>query len=154
MSIIIVKGRREPIEIEKDRAKLIKARWLGIDGQPKADPEDILDLGDMWTGQYKRIDSIELNPVFAPHKKNYAEVMQEEAQKEAAQFYLLTPDQKASNRENRIRYVLRVHFQFSDEMVDQTMQAAKKIVAEYFTQYKNKTTFPKEILQCLQSNSI
>lgn len=69
MAKIIIKGRKEPIELDNETAKKVKHRWCGdvSTGAGKADPTDIVDLGD-WAGEYGSIRSIELDRYVPPPK--------------------------------------------------------------------------------------
>lgn len=58
MALLILKSRKEPLEVPNEKAKHIKARWGGID-VPKANPDDIVDL-EWITFQYGQIKSIEM----------------------------------------------------------------------------------------------
>jgi hypothetical protein len=65
MSIIRIKGRKEPINVAFSVAVQIKQRKFGDStARPpvvKALSTDILDLGDIWAGQYGQILEIEIN---------------------------------------------------------------------------------------------
>jgi hypothetical protein len=65
MSIIKIKGRADPIFRPYEIAKKIKQRKFGDDTVspvvPKASSNDLLDLGDEWSGSYGQVISIELN---------------------------------------------------------------------------------------------
>lgn len=61
MAFIYIRGRREPIEIENDRARKIKALRFGdINGENKADPSEMVDLGDDWAGELGKITAVEI----------------------------------------------------------------------------------------------
>ena len=55
MALICVTGRRDPIEISNDRAKVLKEKWL----DEKTPKDKRLDL-DIWAGTYGQIKTIEL----------------------------------------------------------------------------------------------
>lgn len=59
MALIVIRRRKEPIEIENARAQRIKERWVGTDTVAKAEPDELLDLGE-WAGKYSQIESIEM----------------------------------------------------------------------------------------------
>lgn len=62
MAKIKIRGRKEAITIEDDRARQIKVlRFGNSDGIGKADPHDDLDLGDEWAGMLGQVDWIELD---------------------------------------------------------------------------------------------
>ncbi len=58
MATIKIKRMIKPIEIEHSRGVSIKNMWLGINGQRKRDDDEILDLGDIFSGSYKQIEWI------------------------------------------------------------------------------------------------
>lgn len=60
MAFINIIGRKEPVKVSNDIARVAKKRWLGEENTPPADKDDILDLGDAWAGKYGQIKSIEL----------------------------------------------------------------------------------------------
>lgn len=58
---VFIKGRKEPIEIENDRARKLKILRFGdANGNGKADPMQGIDLGDEWAGELGKISSVEL----------------------------------------------------------------------------------------------
>ena len=59
MGRIKIKGRRENIELDDTRCQKLKNKWLGLNGERKADIKDLVDIGD-WAGEYSQIDSIEI----------------------------------------------------------------------------------------------
>lgn len=64
MALIYIRARREPIEIENERARKIKALRFGdINGENKADPSEMIDLGDAWAGELGRIVAVEMTKV-------------------------------------------------------------------------------------------
>lgn len=79
MGFIYIKRRREPIEVANDRAYRVKCRWLGIDDTPKAEPTEVLDLGE-WAGEYSQIVSVEMSKEAPKPAKTYEE---EEREKHA-----------------------------------------------------------------------
>lgn len=61
MPIIKIRGRREPIEVDYDRANKIKTlRFGGINGLGKADPKDDLVIGEEWAGTIGLVEWVEL----------------------------------------------------------------------------------------------
>lgn len=58
MALITLRGRKEPIEVPNERARMIKMRWAG-DGLQKATSTDIVDLGNI-AFEYGQIKSIEM----------------------------------------------------------------------------------------------
>ena len=59
---VFIKGRKEPIEIENDRARKLKVLRFGdANGNGKADPLQGIDLGDEWAGEIGKIATIELD---------------------------------------------------------------------------------------------
>ena len=75
MAHIKVKGKREVIRLSRERAEKIKNRWLGINGQAKAEFSDICDLGDEWSGQYSQVVEVELGnkQSIEKHEKKYTD---------------------------------------------------------------------------------
>lgn len=61
MAAIYVVTRKDPIRIANSLAKTIKAIWLGTDLTPPAPKDRQLDLGDVWSGLYGQIKSIEMD---------------------------------------------------------------------------------------------
>jgi hypothetical protein len=60
MAFINIIGRKEPVKVSNEIARVAKKRWLGEENTAPADKDDILDLGDTWAGKYGQIKSIEL----------------------------------------------------------------------------------------------
>lgn len=60
---IYIRGRKEPVIIEdNDRARRIKRLRFGdpTTGEGKADPSELLDLGDEWAGEIGKISGVEI----------------------------------------------------------------------------------------------
>lgn len=73
MALIFIKRRKEPIEISDERARKIKnLRFGDIDGIGKAEPTEMIDLGDEWAGELGQIIAVELTK-----KKSTTPVMNE-----------------------------------------------------------------------------
>lgn len=95
MAIIVVKGRKEPIELENERALKIKARWLGLDETLKADPNDVVDLG-VWAGEYGRIVEIEMTKsVNGTAPEDPMAKQEEEARRQQELWVKMTPVEKS-----------------------------------------------------------
>lgn len=57
---IYIKRKKDPIEVTEDRARKIKLLRFGNDGENKADPEELIDLGDEWAGKLGEITAVEI----------------------------------------------------------------------------------------------
>lgn len=72
MAKIKIIGRREPIEIDNEKARAIKRMRFGdLDGNGKVDPKEDIDLGDEWAGKIGQIDWIELDKSVKPAKVKF-----------------------------------------------------------------------------------
>ena len=60
MSIINIKGRKDPLIVDRETAIIVKKRWLGDDYTSAVDKDTILDFGDQWSGEYGQIRNIEI----------------------------------------------------------------------------------------------
>ncbi len=65
MSTIKIRGRADVVVVPYSLAKKVKQRKFGDETVsppiPKASPKDLIDLGDVWSGEYGQIVAIELN---------------------------------------------------------------------------------------------
>ena len=131
MARITIKGRKDPIEISRERAVAVKNRWLGLNDQAKADPHDVFDLGD-WAGEYGRIAEIDLDEPLAklPQRVEIDEAAEEKKQADA--WALLTVDQKA----DQLAYFVFAYKSrsglFGVDPPQEVMDKARKIQAKYF----------------------
>ncbi len=68
MALIKIKGRKDALTIPDDVARKIKQRKFGDEsrGVEKALSNDLVDLGDEWSGEYGQIVSIELERKISP----------------------------------------------------------------------------------------
>lgn len=80
MALIYIKRRKEPIEIDNDRARRIKAMRFGdLNGNGKLDEHELIDLGDEWAGELGQIAAVEIKkeapprPVYDPEAERRAE---------------------------------------------------------------------------------
>lgn len=60
MAIIHIAGRKETIRVTNERGRQIKLNRFGDDFHSKVDPNDDLDLGDVWAGKYGQIRAVEI----------------------------------------------------------------------------------------------
>lgn len=61
MALVYIRRKKEPIEIDNDRARKIKLLRFGdINGNGKADPSELVDLGDEWAGELGQIAAVEI----------------------------------------------------------------------------------------------
>ena len=124
MAIIVVKGRREPIELENDRAEKIKARWLGLDDTPKADPNDVVDLG-VWAGEYGRIVEIEMSRVVIHQNVEDSFAKQAREQREADERWkAMTPEAKSkATGKFKLKYLMMTKQQATPEVLAKVEKA-------------------------------
>jgi len=92
MATIKIRGRSDPLTIDDATARKIKDRKFGDHGQPKAEPHELVDLGE-WSGEYGRITEIEMT------KKDLApNALQEEKKRKERgywdKWFAQTPEQK------------------------------------------------------------
>jgi hypothetical protein len=143
MAIIVIKRRREPIEMANDRAQKIKDRWLGLNNQPKAEPNDLVDL-DVWAGEYSQIASIEITRP-APTPVSTAVDYEAEAKKEREAFFKKTIEERGqSTARFELSYSVRTG-NFS-KAPDEIIEKAKKIQVEWYRANPDKhwQDFPME----------
>ena len=143
MATIIIKGNRLPIEIDNARAREIKYRWLGINGSPKADPEDMVDIGE-WAGKYNRILEIRMNKE-EPQRKDVAQERIDEQKEETEVWLKLTPEQKGCR-------MARFHFLYAcrtgkyNELPHKKISyLAQKIQNDYYRKYPTARFVPSEV---------
>lgn len=86
MAYINIIGRKDPVKVNNQDARIIKKIWLGDEKTPPADKDRPLDLGDVWAGKYGQIRNVELEPEYKPKPEDKPEPE-------------LTEEQKAINRE-------------------------------------------------------
>lgn len=140
MARIVIKGRREPIEIEYERAAKIKNRWLGVNGEEKATKDDILDLG-IWSGEYGRIAEIELIPSFTSSQsvEDPLKKYEDEEQKRIAEWVTLTPEQKGSRLSRfKLAYGHKTG-KYNEPVPEDILKKAEKIQVDYYK--KNPKAF-------------
>lgn len=131
MAIITIRGRREPITIENDRARKIKLLRFGdLAGNGKADPGEMIDLGDEWAGEIGKISSIEISREIPKTNRNF----EEETEKEIKIFIALSPEKKGAHTGwFEIAYAMRTGFKKpSEELLTK--------VREFQIQYFRKNT--------------
>lgn len=142
MAIIVVKGRREPIELENDRALKIKARWLGLDDTPKADPNDVVDLG-VWAGEYGRIVEIEMTKAVNGDKPEDPMAKQEAEQRRLdEEWRKMTPDQKSkATGKFKLKYLIMAKAQPEPAVVAK----AEALLLAFYKKAKPEVHAPDEI---------
>jgi hypothetical protein len=69
MALVFIKRKKEPVEISNERARRIKVLRFGDQfGENKAEPTELVDLGDEWAGEIGQIVSVEITKD-RPHEK-------------------------------------------------------------------------------------
>lgn len=143
MAIIKIKGRTDPIRIPNDRARTLKARWLGDPARQveKAPRGDLVDLGD-WCGEYGQIASIELDKA-PPVPKEENDAKDEDRLRLANEkFRKSPPEHKAKNLDKfRIAYMTRHGY---EQPTPEVYQRAYAIQVEYFKAHLDALVVPSE----------
>lgn len=149
MARIVIKGRRDPIEIENDRAQKIKDRWLGLNGAVKAEPNDVLDLG-IWSGEYGRIGEIEMTFYSAgsPVEDKTAKY-QEEERKRLEEWAKLTPEEKGKRLAPfKLAYGVRTG-KYNEPVPEDILKKAEKVQVEFYKKNPKAFGVPNEVFGSL-----
>lgn len=136
MATIKIRGRLEPITVTDDVAKKVKDRKFGNGNVPKAEPNELLDLGD-WSGEYGRIVEIELSK--KPDTDDSAAKRKEEEKAQDEAWYALSLEEKASKLGF---FKFMMSGRTGDFRWEPTPDMEKKIVARQLEWFKaNPRTF-------------
>jgi len=136
MATVKIRGRIDTIELDNVRGQNLKNRKFGLNNTAKADPLELVDLGE-WAGEYGRIVEI-----IIPKRHEPATVEDLAKQKEAeaeAKFLKLDPAEKARQRTGlfKLQYAMRIGV-----LKAQPPEALLKKVVEaltvYFTENPNE----------------
>lgn len=69
MALIKIRGRKDPIEIDREKGIKIKTLRFGdVNGRGKADSKDDLVIGDEWAGTVGLVEWVELGKKAEPAK--------------------------------------------------------------------------------------
>jgi len=139
MALVFIKSRQQPIEINTEKARGIKARWLGdsFNKIEKADIHDVLDLGE-WAGEYGQIRSIDLYSKHPDEERESRQKKMEEEQREQRmkedEFRKLPPEEKAKKMEFfKVTWSVRNGFK-SEPIPQKVLDKVYQIQLKY---YKN-----------------
>ena len=145
MAKIIIKGRREPLEIENARAQIIKNRKLGLNGETPADPLDLVDLGE-WCGEYGRIVEIEFTKEVKENGVDSAQAQREREEKEQRERWLkLSPEAKGeATGRFKLSYAMRLG-QFKLDPPEDVMKKVVAILTKYYKENPTAMTYPTEL---------
>ena len=142
MAFIKIRGRREPVEIDNERARQVKARKFGTDTIEKADPREDLDLGDVWSGEYGQVIGIELTPVKKPQKSKQEEY-QEEERKRIEAWNKLTPTQKGKHL-GRFKFIFASRSgNYRQDPPTSILKEAEKIQTTYYKKHPKALECPR-----------
>lgn len=145
MALIKIRGRADPIVIDNERAKKLKARKFG-DGVAKADPHDLVDLGD-WAGEYGRITEIELD-----RKDTYAEAKRREEEKEKAEterWLALPAKEKGANTMRfKLSWSIRIK-DFKAEVPEKVLKQVQEIQTKYYEEHPKAENCPSSLYEHL-----
>lgn len=132
MATIKIRGRLEPITIENDRAYKVKQRKFGLDGVEKAEPTDVVDLGD-WAGEYSRIVEIEMTKE-RRQGEDPEVVRQREEEAQRQKWLAMSPEEKAKNTGRfKLSYSMRLG-DFKAEPPEKVMAEVQARLLKYYTE--------------------
>lgn len=121
MARIKIRGRFEAIEIDNARAQKVKDRKFGNNGVEKAEPQELVDLGN-WAGEYGRIVEIELDSTRREVSAESREEIHKREEKEAQETWeRKTPEEKGESTG-------WFSFAYSSEAGDYSARPSEKIL--------------------------
>ena len=143
MGKIKIRGRLEPIEIENSRAQQIKDRKFGNNGAEKADPQDLVDLGE-WSGEYSRIVEIELTKTRVDTRDTSEEAREREEKVAAEKWAKLTPEEKGKSIGwFGLAYSSQLG-DYSAKPSEELTKKVQKVQAAYYKKNPTHTRVPSE----------
>ena len=147
MALIYIKKRREPIEVDNERARKIKLlRFGNVDGVGKVDPSELIDLGDDWAGEIGQISAVEIKKEQPREVK--ADPMQEQREWVTAQLAMSIEERAKQMFKFKIDWFTRSHFK-QKEPPATVMEYAERIALNWFKAHPNAPEFPNDILEPL-----
>lgn len=150
MALIYIKRKREPIEVSNDRARKIKQLRFGDpdgSGNNKAEPTEMIDLGDEWAGELGQIVSVEMTkerPVAVKQNNEEVERLEQEARLRALPiekrvhaigfgFFKLSWWMRSGQREK--------------EPPEAVMSLAEKAALDYLKEHKDATQIASNVYE-------
>lgn len=148
MARIKIRGRREELTLDNERALKLKRRKFGLDNVEKAKPNDGVDLG-IWAGEYGQIVSIEIETASVTPASRQQERMDAEEQAEKEAWAKLTPEEKASRIARfKLSYSVRLN-DFTAEPPAKVLKELNKRLIEFFTEDSEAPHYPQELVEDL-----
>ena len=147
MAKIKIRGRLEPIEIENEKAQKVKDRKFGFNGVEKAEPTDLVDLGE-WAGEYSRIVEIEMTKTSST--RDYAAEKQErEEQERKEQWLKMSPETKAEQIGwFKLAYSMRLG-QFKTDPPENVIKEVTARLVKFYTENPTAETYPHSLTEDL-----
>lgn len=141
MAKIYIKTRLEPIELNYERAAVVKFNWL----DPSKSKTDKVDLGS-FSFEYSQIKAIDLD---YPQTKQVKQIDYEtEWKKEQEKFFKLTPEEKSEHIEKfKIDFWFMSGFKKRPSL--EVCEKAKKIQLEFYRKNPRTMNIPKRFFNDL-----
>ena len=137
---IIIKNRREPLEIEYARAIRLKELLTN----PETDRDSMVDLGD-WVGQLKEIKAIDIQrePVVRDKVDTDAIKYEEEHQK----LLKMSPEVRAMNTVGMFKLGYFCRSGYKKDASPETIQEAILLNAEYYREHPERSSPDSKIYE-------
>lgn len=126
---ITIRGRKDPLYIDRGRAQKLKDLKFGYNNTEKADPSDDVDLGE-WSGEMRRIIEIEM-PKNEPERNTTLDHQRRE-EEEMRRWLAQTPEQKGQGTGYfELAYSMRIG-NFQAKAPKELIEKAIKKQVDYF----------------------
>ncbi len=148
---IKIRGRLEPLIIDNERALKLKKKKFGSDLIQKAEPTDLIDLGE-WSGEYSRIIEIEMTSGKDTTETSFdKQVRKEEIATE--KWKKKTPEEKGrSIGRFTLAYQVRL-CEFGTQPPEDVLKKVREIQTTFFESDAEATACPSELYEALLPNS-
>lgn len=138
MAQVFVKNRLEPIELENERAIIVKRNWL----DPQKPKTDICDI-EMWAGEYGLIKAVELDKLkpIVLEKPNQEDI----DRREAENFKNMPPEEKAKfigRADFNLLKLSGMTFRLKDN--PEAIKDVIKLQCEYYTNNPDSLSVPPD----------
>jgi hypothetical protein len=141
MATIKIRGRKEVITLDDDRAKKLKNRKFGLNQTAKADPQDLVDLG-VWAGEYGRIIEIEITGRTETVDQRAKQAAKDKAEEE--RWMKSKPEVKAQGVGRfKLVYASRLG-DFSAQPSKDVLKKVEKVQCEFYKKNPNTRHLPLE----------
>ena len=145
MAFIYIRKRREPIEVENERARKIKLlRFGNQDGEGKADPSDLIDLGDDWAGEIGQISSVEITKTRPQEVK--VDPLKEQNEWRAAQLAMPVEVRAKNLTVFKIAWFMRSGMK-QKEPPPTVMEFAERMALNWFKAHPNAPELGGDVLE-------